>query len=401
MRQKMLLAVAAAMMLASFQPALAEDGVTDNSILFGHFGAMSGPGAYIGKIVVDMTQAWMQKINDAGGIHGRKLSLAIEDNKYDPNLTKTAFFKLMDKKVFALLSVYGSSPCVAVMDDVQKAKIPVMPTMASTSEMFMPMKRYWFWLAACGLESGVIVNDYIYGDLKLKDARVAICYQDDEWGKDGRKGMEIGAKKYGKEVVAAVSFQRGSKDMMSQVTTLMMAKATHVYFVGFGPDFSMLIKDAMSQNYKPQFIGDYVSVDTRLADWGGPPTDGAWTIGITGLPDEKGEFIDEGKAMLEKYVAPPENKLYWPTQMLMLAGSKITEVALQRCGKELTRERFVEALEGTGGMDMKGLVGKIGYGKNSRKGISEYRIYKFDYNAKKFSLLSDWRLPTIKAEDVK
>lgn len=398
-KKGMLMAVAAVMMLA--QPVFAEDGVTDDSIVFGHFGAMSGPGAYIGKLVVALTQAWMQKVNDAGGVHGRKLSMVIEDNKYDPNLTKTAFLKLLDKKVFALVNVYGSSPCVAVLDDVQKAKIPVIPTMASTSEMFIPMKRYWFWLAACGLESGVIVNDYIYGDLKLKDARVAICYQDDEWGKDGRKGMEIGAKKYGKEVVAAVSFQRGSKDMTSQITTLMTAKATHVYFVGFGPDFAMLIRTAQNLNYKPQFIGDYVSVDVRLGEWGGEGTDKAWAIGITGLPEEGGPGIDEARAYVEKYVPPPNNKLVFPTEMLICAGNKLMEVALQRCGKDLNRERFVESLEATGGMDMGGLVGKIGYSKTSRKGISQYRIYKYDLPGKKFSMLSDWRLPSIKAEDVK
>jgi ABC-type branched-subunit amino acid transport system substrate-binding protein len=362
---------------------------------------MSGPGAYIGKQVVEWTQGWIQSVNDRGGIHGRKLSLVIEDNKYDPNLTKTAFFKLMDKNVFCLVNVYGSSPCVAILDDVEKAKIPVVPTMASSSDMFIPMKRYWFWLAACGLESGVVVNDYIYGDLKLKDARVAICYQDDEWGKDGKKGMEVGAKKYGKEVVASVSFKRGSKDMSSQVTTLMMAKATHVYFVGFGPDFAMLIRTAQNLNYKPQFIGDYVSVDTRIGEWGGPGTDGAWAIGITGLPEEKGAGIEWTKAILAKYVPPPGNQLLFPTQMLISSASKITEYALQKCGRELTRERFIEALEGTGGMDMEGLIGKLGYSKTSRKGVSQYRIYKYHIADKKFSLLSDWRYPSIKAEEVK
>jgi branched-chain amino acid transport system substrate-binding protein len=390
-----------AMVFMISHSALAEVGVAEDSILFGHFAPMSGPGAYLGKMSVGLTQAWMKHVNDQGGIHGRKLSLVIEDNKYDPNLTKTAFFKLMDKNIFGLINVYGSSPCVAIMDDVQKAQIPVIPTYASTHLMFLPMKRYWFWLAGCGLESGVVVNDYIYGDLKLKDARVAICYQDDEWGKDGRLGTEIAAKKYGKKVVAAVSFKRGSKDLTSQVTTLMMSKATHVYFVGYAPDFAMLIKTAQNMNYRPQFIGDYVSVDARIADWGGPVTDGAWAIGVTGLPQEKGAGIDWAKEISAKYMPAPFDKIFIPLQLIIFAGSKVAQTALESCGRDLTREKFVDALGETGGLEMGGLVGKIGYSKTSRKGISQYRVYKFDYGQKKFTTLSDWRYPSIKAEETR
>ena len=226
---------------------------------------------------------------------------------------------------------------------------------------------------------------------------MAIVYQDDEWGKDGRAGMEIGAKKYGKEVVAAVSFKRGSKDMTSQVTTLIRSGATHVYYVGFGPDFAMLIRTAQSLNYKPQFIGDYVSVDHRLGEWGGAATDGAWAIGVTGLPSDDGWGIEEAKAVLGRYMPPPDNQFQFPTQALIYAGAKLAEAGLKKCGRDLTRERFVEALEETVGMDMGGLVGKIGFSKTSRKGISEYRIYRFHYDSAVWSILSDWRKPSVEA----
>ncbi len=397
MSKKLIVLFSILTVIAFCQPVSAEMGVTDDTITLGHFGPMTGPGAYVGKFVVGMIQAWAKDVNERGGIHGRKIQLLIEDNKWDPNLTKTAFFKLKDKGVFSMINVYGSSPCVAIFDDVQKAKIPVMPTMASASSMFIPFKRYWFMLSACGLESGVVVADYIFNDLKLKDAKVAICYQDDEWGKDGRKGLEIGVKKYGSKLTAAVSFKRGTKDLSSQITSLMMSKATHVYFVGMAPDYAMFIKQSAGMNFKPQFIGDYVTSDFRVAKWAGPPSDGAWSIGITGLPGEKGKGIERAEAILEKYMPPKAKKLMFPTQFLIMSGTLLTEEALKACGRDLTREKFVDALGKVGSSEIEGLIGNLGYSASSRKGVSQYRIFKFHQKKAMCTVLSDWRYPSVKA----
>src|SRR6056297_641153 len=89
--------------LAVAAPAASEVGVTDDTISLGTFQDLSGPGAYLGKICTTALNVWIDNINRQGGIHGRKLELAVEDNKYDPELTKVAFTKLVDRhKVFAI-----------------------------------------------------------------------------------------------------------------------------------------------------------------------------------------------------------------------------------------------------------------------------------------------------------
>ena len=67
------------------------------------------------------------------------------------------------------------------------------------------------------------------------------------------------------------------------------------------PDYAMFIKTAASMNFKPQFIGDYVASDFRVAKWGGPATDGSWSIGITGLPGEKGKGIEAKIVITRSY----------------------------------------------------------------------------------------------------
>ena len=107
----------------------AEVGITDDSIKFGTFQDMSGPGAYLGKQCTAALAVWRDWVNDdLGGIHGRKVDFVVEDNKYDPVLTKTAFTKLVNQhKVFAIISVYGSTPCTAILEDIKREKIPVFP----------------------------------------------------------------------------------------------------------------------------------------------------------------------------------------------------------------------------------------------------------------------------------
>ena len=127
----------------------AEVGVTKDKILFGSFQDMSGPGAYLGAQCTAALAVWRDWVNeDLGGIHGRKVDFVVEDNKYDPNLTKTAFTKLVNQhKVFAIISVYGSTPCTAILEDIKREKVPVWTTAATTQNMFDPPNRYLFWYA--------------------------------------------------------------------------------------------------------------------------------------------------------------------------------------------------------------------------------------------------------------
>ena len=199
----------------------AEVGVTDDKILFGSFQDMSGPGAYLGKQCTSALVVWKKYINEKlGGIHGRKIDFVVEDNKYDPVLTKTAFNKLVNQhKVFAIISVYGSTPCTAILDDIKREKIPVFPTAASTQNMYDPPNRYLFWYACNDEDNAIMMVDYVVNDMKVKKPKLGVCYQDDEWGKSALKGVKIAAKKYGLKYAAA-GYKRGSKNLNAQAMKL-------------------------------------------------------------------------------------------------------------------------------------------------------------------------------------
>jgi len=379
-----------ALTIAGASLARAEVGVTDTTIKLGHFGDMSGPAAYIGEMVVSSTQAYLRMVNDEGGILGRKLELVIEDNKYDPTLTKSAFTKLVTQhKVFMLVNVYGSSPCTAIFPDIEKEKIPVIPTYAGATSMFDPPKKYLFWLANNGVDEGLLVVDFIIKDLKAQNPKIGICYQDDEWGKDGLQGIIQGCKKNKLAPPVTAPYKRGEFKLGPQAMKLKAAGVTHCFYVGYAPVYVALLKAANDVGWKSIFFGDYVSVDTKTFDMGKELSHGHYHVLNTALPQEEVPGAKKMNEALVKYGAKVDIKN--PLIPMLWASCLAWTEGLKKAGKDLTREKFITAVETLKEFPVGGLMAPLTYGPNLRKGAHYYRILRADYEKKLFIPASDWR----------
>jgi len=379
-------------------PARAEVGVTDDTILFGSFQDMSGPGAYLGKQCALALTVWKKWVNEKlGGIHGRKVDFVIEDNKYDPVLTKTAFTKLVHQhKVFSLIIVYGSTPCTAVKEDILKEKIPTFPTAATVQSMFDPMNRYLFWYACSDEDNAIMMVDFIMNDLKLdkSKAKIGVCYQDDEWGKSALTGAEIACKKYGYELASA-PYKRGEKNLNAQAMKLKAAGVTHCFYAGYAPVYAALLQEANKIGWKPVFFGDYVTVDPRTF-MAGDLADGHYHFFNLAL---RHEGVPGWKQMEEIFPwalskEDAESALSWNIMPLMWVPVLYLNQALQDVGRDLTREKLITALENVKNFDAGGL-GRMEYSPTTRKGNEYYRILKCDAKNQQFNPITDWRKPSI------
>ena len=374
----------------------AEVGITDDSIKFGTFQDMSGPGAYLGKQCTAALAVWRDWVNDdLGGIHGRKVDFVVEDNKYDPVLTKTAFTKLVNQhKVFAIISVYGSTPCTAILEDIKREKIPVFPTAATTQNMFDPPNRYLFWYACSDEDNGIMMLDYIVNDMKVKKPKIGVCYIDDEWGKSARKGVEIGCKKYGLKYAAA-AFKRTSKNLNPPAMKLKAKGVTHCFYAGYAPVYAALLQEANKIGWKPLFFGDYVTVDPRTF-MAGELSHGNYHFFNLGMRHEKVPgWINMENLFTKKLGAEAAKEpLSWRLMPLLWTPLLFLTQALNDCGRDLTREKLITALENIKDFDTGGL-GKIQYGPGIRKGTHEYRVLKCDFGKKDFFPVTGWRQPSI------
>src|SRR6266704_2100574 len=129
-RDEMLRALATILLVlaALAYPALAqEQGLSDSEIVLGMWTCLTGPTALLGTSARDGVQIWVNEINEAGGIHGRKLRLVVYDDGGSPQEALAAVRRLVDQdKVFMLMAGSTSGATLPVIPLINRAKIPFM-----------------------------------------------------------------------------------------------------------------------------------------------------------------------------------------------------------------------------------------------------------------------------------
>src|SRR5262249_45243882 len=170
--------------------AQAEDGVTNDTILLGSYGPITGPAAFIGLGGRDGASIAIEQINAAGGIHGRKLSMIFEDDAFSPAKALTAVKKLVEQdKVFMIFGLSGSNPTIGTLDYIRDNKIPGYIAIASAPQVTRPFSRYLFRGASTeSARFGELYAEFLTQFLQVK--RVGILSGSDENAKNEADNTE-------------------------------------------------------------------------------------------------------------------------------------------------------------------------------------------------------------------
>ncbi|MBI4628280.1 MAG: ABC transporter substrate-binding protein, partial [Candidatus Rokubacteria bacterium] len=200
-------------LLAAFAaaPAGAQQGVTDAEILLGGSNSFSGPLAFTGeqmtKYGIDL---YFKVVNDAGGIHGRRIRTVYYDDGYKPQEAVANTKKLVEQdRVFAIIAPQGSPPVVATLGYLEEQKVPML--FPYQSSPVTRGKKYVFQGMTVSDRSSVMMIDYLAGQRKYK--RFAAIYQDDEYGKSFLTAFEKDLGRHGLKLVASESVKRGVTDV--------------------------------------------------------------------------------------------------------------------------------------------------------------------------------------------
>jgi hypothetical protein len=235
------LATGASLAIAlSASPALAQKkydtGATDTEIKVGQTLAFSGPAsayATIGK-----TQAaYIQMINDQGGINGRKITLIQYDDAYSPPKAVEQMRKLVESdEVLLTFQVLGTPSNAAVQKYLNSKKVPQLYAATGASRFTDPKNFPW----TMGYNPNYFVEGRIYGQYILKNhpsAKVGILYQNDDLGKDYLNGIKAGlGDKAASMIVAEASYEVSDPTIDSQILKIKDAGAD-LFFSATTPKF--------------------------------------------------------------------------------------------------------------------------------------------------------------------
>ncbi len=186
-------------------PAFSGDvGVTDDEIVIGSHQDLSGPIAGWGMQVKLGLEMRAREINEAGGIHGRKIRMVIEDSGYDPKKAIMVTNKMISRdKVFAFIGNMGSPTAGATKPIISRKKIPQMFPLTAASLFFDPYDRYSFAGFTPYYDQARILVKWFKTEKKY--TRFGLLYQDDEMGAIMKKGVTDELAAHGLKIAAAES----------------------------------------------------------------------------------------------------------------------------------------------------------------------------------------------------
>lgn len=337
----------------------ASPGVTDSAVSIGMSAPFTGPNGAYGVAMREAIAAYFARLNKAGGINGRKLELVSLDDGYEVERTVANTKSLInEKKVFALVSYYGSSATAAAMEIFSAEKMPLVGTISGADALRTPPNRYMFNVrASYANETEAIVRQLT----SLGVNRIAVFYQNDGFGKSGLDGVTASLKKSNLTPVAVASVERNSLEVAPAVQAIAKANPQAIVMVTLYKPTAEFVRQMRKQGQQPQFMTlSPVGADALAKELG----DEARGIGISQVMpypwDTTVAMVGEYQALLGK---AGENAYYG---LEGLAMAKVLVEGLRRSGRDLTRDKLVSSLESLNDFDLGGY--RVGFGPANRSG---------------------------------
>ncbi len=359
-------ALAAAIALGAIigEPALAEDGVSDNEIVFGQAAVLEGPASALGIGMRTGLQAAFDEINAKGGVHGRKLKLVSENDGYEPARAIAATRKLIEAdKVFALIGAVGTPTSAAAQPVAAAAMVPFIGAFTGAGFLRNPKLDNVINIRASYAAETEAWIRHLTEDLKI--TRIAIFYQDDSFGRSGLDGVNAAMKKRNMQLAAEATYERNTVAVKTALLELKRAEPEAVVIVGAYKPVAEFIKLARKINFNPTFVNISFVGASALAKELGPEGKDVIVSQVVPFPwDVSLPLVADYQAAIKPAGGKPD--------FVTLEGylvARLAIAALEKAGADPTREGLLAAIKETGKFDIGGL--SMTYSAQKNEGLDK------------------------------
>jgi branched-chain amino acid transport system substrate-binding protein len=378
---------ALAILAATSSGALAQKkydiGATDTEIKIGNIMPYSGPASAYG-VIGKTEEAYFRKINAEGGINGRKINFISYDDGYSPPKTVEQARKLVESdEVLLIFNSLGTPPNSAIQKYMNSKKVPQLFVATGATKWNDPKEFPW----TMGWQPNYQSESQIYAKYILKElpnAKIAILYQNDDYGKDYVKGLKDGlGAKAASMIVAEESYETTQPTIDSSIVKLKSTNAD-VFFNVTTPKFAaQAIKKIAEIEWKPLHFLNNVSASigsvmkpagfensqnivssAYLKD----PTDSQWT-------NDAG--MKAWNEFLDKYY-PEANRADASVMYGYTVAQGVVHV-LKNCGDNLTRENIMKQAASIQNLELGGLLPgiKVNTSATDFAPLSQLQLMKF------------------------
>jgi branched-chain amino acid transport system substrate-binding protein len=384
-RRTLLTLVVALGLAAPVTPAAAQTpGITATEVKIGNTNPYSGPASAYGTIGKALG-AYFKRVNEEGGINGRKINLVTYDDAYSPPKTVEMVRKLVEQDQVALLfQTLGTPTNTAIHKYMNQQKVPHIFVATGATKWNDPKTFPW----TMGWQPNYQTEGRIYAQYILKnipDAKIGILYQNDDYGKDYRKGLLDGLGEAAKKmVVLEQTYEVTDPTIDSQIVNLKNSGANVFYNVTI-PKFAVqAIKKAHDINWKPTHFLNNVSssLGTTLKPAGLDASKGLITAlymkEITDPQWKNDKGFQEWVAWMKKYY--PEGALDDQANAYAYLVAQTLVQVLKQCGNDLSRENIMKQAASIKNLELGLLIPgvKINTSPTDFAPIEQEQLAKFD-----------------------
>ena len=376
--------------LAAWGQDAPQDGVYKDRIDWGVLMDMSGPTSASQGIWVHGFRDHMRKINEAGGINGRKINVLAEDNRFNPATDKIAFEKLVSQTPVIAISGMGTSVSqVALAPTIKAGKVPIVGTYTATkalSEPVSPMVYNGF----CGYkqmaQAGV---GYHVDKLKLKSAKVVTLAIETAGGKEYHDYVAEAASKLGGSATH-LTVKVTAVDVTPQILEIMKINPDIITVYGVSNTAILTMKGLAQYGLNiPTFGITYLGAPQMFQSMGSAA---AANYKFISCFTPGGADQTPGNKALSQY-ADTIGRGDMKQDINYVAGwisAQMAAEALAKLGKNPTRARLIETLSKGFTVNTQGLTAPITYTPTNNTGPVVFKLIGYDFAVNKFKAYGEF-----------
>jgi branched-chain amino acid transport system substrate-binding protein len=319
-------------------------GASDKEIKIGNTNPYSGPASAYGTIGKSIS-AYFKMINEQGGINGRKVNFVTYDDSYSPPKTVEMARKLVEQdEVLFVFQTLGTPSNTAIHKYMNMKKVPQMHVATGATKWNDPKNSPWTmgWQPNYQSEAKIYAQHILQTNPK---AKIAVLYQNDDYGKDYLKGFHDGLGDKKGMIVKEVSYEVSDPTVDSQIVQL-AASGADVFFNITTPKFAaQAIRKAYDIGWKPtQYLNNVsIGVGSVLTPAGLDKSLGLITTAYLKEPTDK-QFendpaIVQWREFMKKYY--PEGSTIDTLNVYGYSVAATIAQVLKQCGDNLTRENIM------------------------------------------------------------
>lgn len=360
-------------------------GVTKNEVRIGSCSALDGPARQLGLETVLGATAYFDYINDQGGVNGRKLKLSSHDDGYDPDKAAACFAQLTKDGIFSAAFFVGTPTAAKYVPLAESDKIPLVGLFTGAPFLTQPTKHYVFSVRASYNDE---TREQVDGLWKAGVRKIGVIYQDDAFGNAVLEGVKLALQKHGSAPAGLGKFVRNTLEVGKAIEDVHAANPQAVIFASPYAPAAQILKQTHAQSWRPLFLTvSFVGTEALIKAAGNDAEGVVITQVVPPYDQTELPTVKLYRDSISKYMSSTQPSF---VSLEGFVDALVVADGLKKAGSDLTREKFVDALESLHDVDI-GLSqdAKLMFSAHHHQGLDH--VYPTVIEKGKPQIITDWQ----------